>query len=199
MTGRPVVLLLGGSPSPRSHTAAVIGAAAGVLTELGAEPLVWDLAARPLPIVDASCHGRPELYADPLARQLSPMAARADAFVLASPTYHGSYSGALKNALDHLDGHEMAGKPVGLLAHGENLTAVQVCDALRTVVRALKGVAVPEQLVTVPGDFERTGDGRRLLAAPAARGRLDVLCRSLVAVTRQLAAGDAVGIGTAWE
>ncbi|MEU2207326.1 NADPH-dependent FMN reductase [Streptomyces hygroscopicus] len=197
MTGRPAVLLLGGSPSPRSHTAAAVGAAAGILAGLGAEPLVWDLAARPLPIVDVSCHGRPEAYADPLARRLSPTAARADALVLATPTYHGSFSGVLKNALDHLAGHELRGKPVGLLAHGENLTAVQVCDALRTVVRALKGMAVPEQLVTVPGDFDRVGNGQRLLTAPPALDRLDALCRSLVTVTRQLATGEAIGIGTA--
>ncbi|WP_374215505.1 NADPH-dependent FMN reductase [Streptomyces sp. RKCA744] len=142
-------------------------------------------------------HGRPEAYADPLARRLSPMAARADALVLATPTYHGSFSGVLKNALDHLAGHELRGKPVGLLAHGENLTAVQVCDALRTVVRALKGMAVPEQLVTVPGDFDRVGNGQRLLTAPPALDRLDALCRSLVTVTRQLATGEAIGIGTA--
>ncbi|MFH8368357.1 NADPH-dependent FMN reductase [Streptomyces sp. NPDC018031] len=196
MTGRPVVLLVVGSPGRGSHTAAAVDAAAGLLAPMGAEPLVWDLAVRPLPVVDPSCHGRPELYADPLAREFVPLVARADALLLASPTYHGACSGALKNALDHVDTPRLRGKPVALLAHGENLTAVQVCDGLRTVVRAMKGIAVPEQLVTVPGDFERLPDGRRLLSGAAARGRLGAVCRSLLTAARRCAAEDAVGAGT---
>ncbi|MGW0881245.1 NADPH-dependent FMN reductase [Streptomyces sp. NPDC002671] len=195
---RPVVLLLGGSPSTGSHTTAVIEAAALMLTELGADPLVWDLATQPLPIVDPSCHGRPELYADPYARKLGQLAAEVDAFVIASPMYHGSFSGAVKNALDHLDVTPFAGKPVGLLTHGENLSAVQACDALRTVVRAMRGIALPEQLVTVPGDFARTAEGSRVLSAAEAHDRLRSLCRALVEMAWRLggAAVPAPAAGT---
>ncbi|MFB7501975.1 NADPH-dependent FMN reductase [Streptomyces broussonetiae] len=187
MSERPVVLLLGGSTSSGSHTTATIEAAALMLTELGAEPLVWDLAIQPLPIVDPSCHGRPELYTDPYARTFAQLAAEADAFLIASPMYRGSCTGAVKNALDHLDVTPLSGKPVGLLAHGENLSAVQACDALRTVVRALRGIALPEQLVTVPGDFARSAKGVRVLHTSAARRRLYALCRALVELAHRLA------------
>ncbi|WP_263168791.1 NADPH-dependent FMN reductase [Streptomyces sp. SCSIO ZS0520] len=197
MSRPPLVLLLGGSPSPHSHTAAALEAAAKALTWLGAEALVWDLATRPLPIVDPCCYGRPDLYADPLARMLPATAARADAFLLASPAYHGSFSGALKNALDHLDGRELRGKPAGLLAHGEDLDAAQVCEGLRTVTRALGAVALPEQLVTVPEDFGRLDDGGPLLTDPTALDRLTSLCHSLLTYTRHAATPAAAGLRTA--
>ncbi|MBW1598466.1 NADPH-dependent FMN reductase [Streptomyces sp. JJ38] len=187
------MLLLSGSSSAGSHTAATVEAAAGTLRDRGAEPLVWDLAVHPLPILDAARHGRPELHADPLARELPALADRADAFVLASPTYHGSFSGALKNALDHLQDAQVRGKPVGLVAHGFNLSATQVCDALRTVVRSLGGLAVPEQLVTVPADFERVA-GHRTLTAPVAAERLTGLCEAVLGLAGRLAAVDADGV-----
>ncbi|MDQ1007706.1 azobenzene reductase [Streptomyces sp. V4I23] len=182
MTVRPQVLMISGSPRNGSHTAAVLRAGANCLVEEGADPLLWDLAAHPLPVVEAECHGRPERYGAALARKLPLLAARADAFVLASPAYHGAYSGVLKNALDHLDAGRLRGKPVALVAHGENLSAVQVCDGLRTVVRALRAVAVPEQLVTVPGDFAHPAGGGPELVAPAALDRLGDVCRALTSM-----------------
>ncbi|MFK4071365.1 NADPH-dependent FMN reductase [Streptomyces sp. NPDC029674] len=187
-TQRPVVLLVSGSPTSGSHTTATTEAASRMLAELGADPQVWDLAAQPLPIVDPSRHGRPDEYADPYARKFARLAGEADAFVIASPMYHGSFSGVVKNALDHLDTSPLAAKPTGLVAHGANLSAVQVCDGLRTVVRALRGIALPEQLVTVPGDFGRTAEGHRVLQGVRARRRLDALCAALVETTGRLRA-----------
>ena len=41
-----------------------------------------------------------------------------DAIILASPVYRGSFTGALKNLLDHLPIEALTGKPVGIVAMG---------------------------------------------------------------------------------
>ncbi|MER5433827.1 NADPH-dependent FMN reductase [Streptomyces sp. NPDC002588] len=80
--------------------------------------------------------------------------ARADGAVLATPVYHGSYSALLKNALDHLRGDALAGRPVGLIAAGGGPRgAGTACDQLRTVVRALSGWAAPTHVATTASDL----------------------------------------------
>jgi FMN reductase len=65
----------------------------------------------------------------------------ADSFVLASPDYHGSMSGALKNFLDHFY-EEFAGKVFGYVvaSHEKGLT---VMDQMRTAVRQCYGWSLP--------------------------------------------------------
>ncbi|WP_169829192.1 NADPH-dependent FMN reductase [Tsuneonella mangrovi] len=73
-----------------------------------------------------------------------------DALVIASPGYHGTISGVLKNALDYIE--ELAGderiylhdRPVGLIvtAHGHQ-AAVTAMITLRTIVHALRGWPTP--------------------------------------------------------
>ncbi|GAA4804319.1 NADPH-dependent FMN reductase [Streptomyces ziwulingensis] len=86
--------------------------------------------------------------------RLRALAARCDAAVLATPVYHGSYSALLKNALDHLTGDALTGRPVGLIAAGGGPRgAGTACDQLRTVVRALGGWAAPTHVATTAADL----------------------------------------------
>ena len=89
----------------------------------------------------------------------------------------------LKTCLDHLSIPDFAYKPVGLIAHGDNLSAVQACDQLRIVVRALHGLALPIQLVTTPDDFTSSDGGPRLAAEPALQ-RLDRFALDLLLYAR---------------
>jgi FMN reductase len=78
----------------------------------------------------------------------------ADAFILASPDYHGSMSGALKNFLDHFY-EEFAGKVFGYVvaSHEKGLT---VMDQMRTAVRQCYGWSMPYG-ISVSGEQDFAG------------------------------------------
>ncbi|WP_419255652.1 NADPH-dependent FMN reductase [Caulobacter sp. ErkDOM-YI] len=75
---------------------------------------------------------------------------RADGLVIASPGYHGSVSGMIKNALDLLEETArdsrvyLSGIPVGLVvtAYGWQATGSTI-SALRSIVHALRGWPTP--------------------------------------------------------
>lgn len=99
----------------------------------------------------------------------------ADAFILASPDYHGSMSGTLKNFLDHFY-EEFAGKVFGYVvaSHEKGLT---VMDQMRTAVRQCYGWSMPYG-VSVNGEQDfKAGD----LANERIAKRIKMMSRDLVA------------------
>ena len=68
--------------------------------------------------------------------------------IWSSPLYHGTVSGAFKNALDWLrrlganDPPFLSGKPVGLVA-GRRRPGLQAINTMEHAVRALRGWTVP--------------------------------------------------------
>jgi len=100
----------------------------------------------------------------------------ADAFVLASPDYHGSMSGTMKNFLDYF-WEEFAGKTFCYLCtcHEKGLT---VMDQMRTAVRQCYGWSMPYG-VSVNG--ERDFNAKREINNTIVSRRLNMLARDLVA------------------
>jgi len=98
----------------------------------------------------------------------------ADAFLLASPDYHGSMSGAMKNFLDFYWA-EFAGKLFGYLvaSHEKGLT---VMEHMRTSVRQCYGWSLPYG-VSVHGENDFSSSG---LANDQVARRLRMLARDLV-------------------
>jgi FMN reductase len=71
---------------------------------------------------------------------------RAQGIILATPEYHGGYSGVLKNALDLMGFEEFEGKMLGLVGvSGGRLGAFGAMHSLRDVGRALHAWVIPEQ------------------------------------------------------
>lgn len=68
----------------------------------------------------------------------------ADAVILATPEYHGSISGVLKNALDHLSQEHFSGKPVLSISSAGGSVGVSSLQQLQAIVRNLHGINCPE-------------------------------------------------------
>lgn len=99
----------------------------------------------------------------------------AEAFVLASPDYHGSMSGVMKNFLDFY-WEEFAGKTFGYIcsSHEKGLT---VMDQMRTAVRQCYGWSLPYGIsVNGEEDFDEKGEIINQLLDK----RLKILARDLV-------------------
>jgi FMN reductase len=95
------------------------------------------------------------------ARRLIEALRRAQGVILATPCYHGSVSGLLKNALDYVEdmAHDehpyFEGRAVGLIVsgYGWQSTAITL-SALRSIVHALRGWPTPMGVAinTTPGN-----------------------------------------------
>jgi len=99
----------------------------------------------------------------------------ADVFVLASPDYHGSMSGGMKNFLDYF-WEVFAGKTFGYIvaSHEKGLT---VADQMRTAVRQCYGWSMPYNIsINGERDFDSTGN---LINSVLAK-RIKMLARDLV-------------------
>ncbi len=73
----------------------------------------------------------------------------ADAVILGTPVYHGSYSSALKNALDYCGFDEFDETTVGLLCVAGGSFPTTTLDHLRSVGRSLNAWVLPHQ-VAIP-------------------------------------------------
>ncbi|RXJ00376.1 NAD(P)H-dependent oxidoreductase [Anaerobacillus alkaliphilus] len=105
--------------------------------------------------------------------------ASADGVILASPEYHGSLSGVLKNALDYLGAREMSGKIAGILTTaGSKLGAANTVNTLHQICRNLHAWALP-QSPSVPAAYEAF-DENGSLKDKKLQERLESLGRTLV-------------------
>ena len=155
------MVLISGSTRELSSTSTLLDYLADLLSHQGAQIVHWHLGHRPLPIADPQYHQQPLEHPDLTVREFVSAVDQSDGVVFGSPIYHNSYSGVLKNALDHLAIPQIAYKAVGLTSHGGNRTS-QAVDHLRIVTRGLQGVAIPTQVCTAREDYrdERTSGYR---------------------------------------
>jgi len=114
----------------------------------------------------------------------------ADAFILTSPDYHGSMSGALKNFLDHFY-EEFAGKLFGYIvaSHEKGLT---VMEQMRTAVRQCYGWSLPYGVsINGPQDFTN-----RELSNSRLSSRVQMMARDLVVYGKLLRAQFVLDLGS---
>jgi NAD(P)H-dependent FMN reductase len=102
----------------------------------------------------AFADGRPpEKYGDDTAAIIESVRS-ADAVVIASPVYRGSFTGALKNLLDHLPVESLASKPVGIVAMGATQHHYLGVDwHLRDVLAWFGALVLPTSVYLASGDF----------------------------------------------
>ena len=102
----------------------------------------------------AFADGRPpEQYHDDTARIVESVRSAAGV-VFASPVYRGSFTGALKNLLDHLPLESLAAKPVGIIAMGATQHHFLGVDwHLRDILAWFGAIVVPTSVYLVSSDF----------------------------------------------
>jgi FMN reductase len=146
-------------------------AVSDALDRSSAASALIDLAEHPLPFAGAE---KPE------SSVLETIAA-ADAVLLATPVYRGTYTGALKNLLDLLPVEALQGKPVAIVAMGASDHHHLGADwHLRDVLAWFGAVALPTSVYLTSRDFE---DG---VPAERAERVLDQLLTGLVALAGAL-------------
>ncbi|WP_380675166.1 NADPH-dependent FMN reductase [Salinigranum sp. GCM10025319] len=133
------VLAVCGSRREESYTRVGLEVALDEAAKAGASTALLDLREVDLPPLDADLDA--EEQGD--GARLLAAVDEADAVLLGTPVYHGSYSGVLKNALDYCGFDEFEGKTVGLLAVAGGSFPVTALDHLRSVCRALDCWVVP--------------------------------------------------------
>ncbi|MBO9499087.1 MAG: NAD(P)H-dependent oxidoreductase [Novosphingobium sp.] len=142
---KPFILGIGGTTRPGSSSELVLRAALKEIEAIGGET---GILAGPDLVLALYAPENPER--DPKAETLIELIRRADGVVIASPGYHGSISGMIKNALDYVEDTAkdprpyLDGRAVGCIAcaYGWQATGSTLI-ALRTIVHALRGWPTP--------------------------------------------------------
>jgi NAD(P)H-dependent FMN reductase len=172
-TGTPTLRIAGicGSLRLGSYTRLALALALRGAEEAGAQTRLIDLREYHL----AFCDGNEaqDQYPQHVAR-LRQEIRQAHGIILATPEYHGGYSGVLKNALDLMGFEEFEGKMLGLVGvSAGRMGASGALQGLRDVGRALHAWVVPLQasLPQAPQVFDDQG---RCLDPDAQQRLIDV-------------------------
>jgi FMN reductase len=174
-----------GSLQRNSVTRVVLRELIDLLERSGCRGEIVDLETEPLPMYNPDTSRKCEVYL-----QLKPRVEAADVYILGTPDYHGSVSGAMKNFLDHF-WHEFAGKLFGTVvaSHEKGLTAT---DQLRTIARQCYAWTLPYGVSLAEKVDVKDGH----VTSETLRQRLEMMARDLRVYGQLLAAqrrSDLVG------
>ena len=143
---RPLIVGIGAGSTPMSTTEQALALALGEAQAVGARTRIFGgehLRRLPHYLVPG-CTTLPE------ACDFIDAIRQADGVIIASPGYHGSVSGLVKNAIDYIEETSrdtrpyLTDLPVGLItAAGGSQAAASTLVALRTIVHALRGWPTP--------------------------------------------------------
>jgi FMN reductase len=162
---RPLIVGLGGTIRPGSSTEKALACSLRTAEAAGAETrlLGGEFLAR-LPIFDP----RPGAVTETQTALAEAMRA-ADGVIVASPGYHGSLSGVVKNALDTLELTRddatpyFQGRAVGIIITADGWQAAGTSlMAVRAIIHAMRGWPTPfgAALNAATGLFDEAGDCR---------------------------------------
>jgi FMN reductase len=157
----PYIVGLGGTAHSSSTTDSALRLALQVAAAAGAQTMQLSGSDLSLPMYTSQ-----ERERTPAARRLVEELRKADGIIIASPSYHGSMSGYVKNALDYAEDLRgdaspyFEGRAVGCIAvAGGWPAAMLTLSTLRSVVHALRGWPTPlgVPIVTVHPKFDSNG------------------------------------------
>ena len=171
---------IGGSLRQGSHSQQALQLVASRLEALGASVEILDLRTLNLPFCDGSSD-----YPDyPDVERLRNAVKQANGLVLATPEYHGSLSGVLKNALDLMSFDQLSDKVTGLISVLGGQSNSNSLNDLRVILRWVHAWVIPEQ-VAIGQAWQAFGTDGKLLDEKLSQ-RFDQFAESLLENTRRL-------------
>ncbi|NHN43465.1 NAD(P)H-dependent oxidoreductase [Halorubellus sp. JP-L1] len=138
MTSLSVVAVCG-SLRDESYTRTALAYALDAAERAGAATTLLDVGREDVPMYD------PDVDDQGVSELLATIEA-ADAVLLGSPVYHGTFTGALKNFHDHCGWDEYEDTVVGLVATAGGGSYASTLEHMRSTVRGVHGHVVPEQV-----------------------------------------------------
>ena len=189
MQEKPLIVGLGGTGSPNSSSERLLRNALDQCASKGADTLMFAGPDLNLPMYAPGEEAR-----DARTLALIDGLRRAQGVIIASPGYHGTVSGLIKNALDYVQ--DMAkdeavyfeGRAVGLIATAAGWQATGTTLAtLRSITHALRGWPTPmgATIRTYRGLFSPDGE----CLDERARGQLELVGKQVVLGAKSFAAG----------
>ncbi|PYI56427.1 NADPH-dependent FMN reductase [Paenibacillus flagellatus] len=142
------IAILAGSNKAASTSTKLCRYIETILKGQGHDTTLFDLHKRPVPLFSPDNRNP----ADDNLASLKRTMLQADAIVLATPDYHGSVSGTMKNALDHLGFDHFDGKTVLSVCSTGGAVGMSPLMQLQQIVRTLHGINCPEW-ISIGGDF----------------------------------------------
>ncbi len=171
---------IAGSLRANSYSQQMLSLVAQRLEALGATVEIIDLRTLNLPFCDGS-----KAYPDyPDVARLQAAFQQADGMILATPEYHGSVSGVIKNALDLMSFDQLSGKVAGLISVLGGQSNSNALNDLRTILRWVHAWVIPDQLAIAQAWQAFGPDGK--LQDEKLSERVDRFAQSLVENTQKL-------------
>lgn len=169
-----------GSLRNSSYTFQALETAVQRVEALGAEVEIIDLREMNLPF----CDGGDEYPDYPDVEKLRNTVKAADGLILATPEYHGSVSGVIKNALDLMSFEHLSDKVTGLISVLGGQSNSNALNDLRIIIRWVHGWVIPEQVAI--GQAWKAFDKEGKLLDEKLSQRFDQFAQSLVENTSRL-------------
>ncbi|MFY9719225.1 MAG: NAD(P)H-dependent oxidoreductase [Candidatus Cybelea sp.] len=183
-----------GSLRLHGWTGATLKIALAGAEEMGARAELVDLRDYDLPF----CSGEDSTAERPGVQSLRQRVSEASGVILATPNYHGTVSGVLKNALDLMGMREFEGKVVGLIGvSGGRMGGMSTLNALRAIGRTLHAWVIPSEAWIFDADTAFTADGQ--LKDKRSEQRVRDVGRKVARLTRMLASKQARELLNLWE
>lgn len=155
-----IIVGIGGSLDKNSSTGAVMSYILGELNSLGAHTIEYKLSDIKLPIYNPTLgieQGGKELV------KLLTDVRRANGFIFASPEYHGTISGAFKNAIDYMEflcndePPYLTNKPSGAIAVGGGESAAVTLHTMVNIIHSLRAISASTNIAINSVDLELSG------------------------------------------
>ncbi len=190
MTAAPVIVGIGGTLRDGSSSEKALRIALAEAERQGAQTRLFAGQALDLPAYDPAERTRP-----PAAVELIAALRAADGIIIATPSYHGSISGLIKNALDYTEDLRadariyFSDRAVGTIVCADGVQAMGATLAtLRAIVHALRGWPTPFAAVINSAQRPFATDGE--CSDPAVAQQLALVAEQVVAFARWRLAAD---------